>query len=195
LCGETYFQTLGLRLQQGRLLSETDIDSARLVAVVNQSFVRAYFANENPLGQKIKFNEFDLLPETPHDAYFEVIGVTSDFKNRGLFEPVVPEPFLPYSITGFGERSILATTAVDPKSLLTGVQQEIWNVDPNAAITHSGSIQDFLTEFEYTKPQLGLISTSTFAGIGLVLVLVGIFSVMAYTVALQTHAIGVRMAL
>lgn len=195
LCSETYFQTLGVRLLRGRLLSKTDIDSARHVAVVNDAFVRAYFGSENALGQKVKFEVFDQFPETPHDAYFEVVGVVSDFKNRDLFEPPSPEAFLPHSITGFGDRNILATTSVDPKALLASVQREIWSVDSSAAITHSGSIQDFLAEFAYAKPQFGVIATSTFAGIGLALVLVGIFSVMAYTVALQTHQIGVRMAL
>jgi len=195
LCGEAYFQTLGLRLLRGRLLSEADIDSARHVAVVNQSFARAYFTGEDPLGQKVKFNVFDQLPDTPRDAYFDVIGVITDFKNRGLLEPPLPEAFLPHSITGFGERNILATTAVDPKSLLASVQREIWAVDSNAAVIRSGSIKDLLAEEAYTRPQFGLITIGAFAAIGLALVLIGIFSVMAYTVALQSHEIGVRMAL
>jgi len=195
LCSETYFQTLGVRLLRGRLLSQTDIDSARPVAVVNDAFARAYFGSQNALGQKIKFKVFDELPETPHDAYFDVVGVISDFKNRGLLEPPAPQAFIPHSITGFGERNLLVTTAMDPKSLLAGVQREIWGVDSSAAVTRSGSIQDFLGEFAYAKPQFGVIATSTFAGIGLALVLVGIFSVMAYTVALRTHEIGIRMAL
>jgi len=195
LCGEGYFQTLGLRLLRGRLFSETDMDSARQVAVVNETFARDYFGSENPLGQKFKVNDFDQLRETPHDAYFEIIGVIADSKNWGLLEPPRAEAFLPHSITSLGDRDILATTAVDPKSLLPSVQREIWSVDPNAAITHSGSMGDFLSEFVYTKPQLGVITTSTFAGIGLTLVLVGIFGVMAYTVALQTHELGIRLAL
>jgi putative ABC transport system permease protein len=195
LCSESYFQTLGVRLLRGRLLSQTDIDSARHVTVVNEAFARAYFGSEGVLGQKIKFKALDELPETPHDAYFEVVGVVSDFKNRGLLEPPAPEAFLPHSITSFGDRDILATSSVDPKALLASVEREIWAVDSSAAVTHSGSIQDFLTEFAYTKPQFGVIATSTFAGIGLALVLVGIFSVMAYTVALRTHEIGIRMAL
>ena len=195
LCSETYFQTLGVRLLRGRLLSHTDIDSARLVVVLNEAFVHAYFGSENVLGQKIKFTVFDQLPESPHDAYFEVIGVISDFKNRGLLEPPRPEAFLPYSVSGWGSRTILATTAVDPNTLLPSVRREIWVVDPSAAVTRSGSIQDFLGEFEYDRQRLELIATTAFAGIGLALALVGVFSVMAYTVALRTHEIGVRVAL
>ena len=195
LCGETYFQTLGLHLLRGRLLSRADIDSAGRVAVVNEAFARTYFGSEDPLGQKIKVNVFDELPETPHDAYFEVVGVVTDFKNRGLLEPPFPEAFLPHSITGVEDRNILATTAVDPKSLLASVQREIWAVDSNAAVIQSGSIRDVLSEEAYIRPQFGLITIGTFAGIGLALVLVGIFSVMAYAVAMRTHEIGVRMAL
>src|SRR5262249_38077132 len=146
LCSETYFETLGVRLLRGRLLSEADIDSARHVAVINETFARTFFGSENALGQQIKFNVFDELPDTPRDAYFEVVGVVSDFKNRSLIELPKPEAFLPHSITAFGGRAILASTSVDPKSLLAGVQREIWSVDPNVAVTHSGSIQDFLSE-------------------------------------------------
>jgi putative ABC transport system permease protein len=195
LCSEGYFQTLGLHLLRGRLLSETDIDSARHVAVVNQAFARAYFGSEDPLRQKIKFDVFDELPETPHDAYFEVVGVVTDFRNRGLLEPPMHEAFLPHSITGFGHRVILAKTALDPNALRANVQREIWAVDSNAAVADSRSVKDLLAEEAYTQPQFGLITISAFAGIGLALVLIGIFSVMAYTVALQTHEIGVRMAL
>ena len=152
LCSEAYFQTLSLRLLSGSVLSETDIDSARHVAVVNQAFARAYFGSENPLGQKIKFNVFDELPETPRDAYFQIIGVVTDFRNRGLLEPPSPEAFLPYTITGFGQRVILARTAVDPKSLLAGVQSEIWAVDSNAAVTRSGSIKNLLAEERHPGP-------------------------------------------
>jgi predicted permease len=194
LCGESYFQMLGIRLLRGRLISEADVGSARHIAVVNQAFARAYFGDEDPLGQKVKFDAFDQFPSTPHDAYFEVIGMVADFRNRGLQESAAPEAFLPYSITGIGERFIVAKTVADPKLLLPSVQREIWAVDSNAAVTSNGSIQNLLAQEIYTRPQFGLITISIFAGLGLVLVFIGIFSVMAYTVALETHEIGIRMA-
>jgi len=195
LCDESYFRTLGLRLVLGRLLSQNDVASDRYVAVINQAFVRAYFGSENPLQQKIKFNVFDELPNTPHDAYFEVVGVVGDFKNNGLLEPTLPEVFLPRSVTDVGDRMILATTSVDPKSLVPQVEREVWAVDPNAAVTTSGSVKDLMVERTYVQPQFGAIATGAFATIGLLLALVGIFSIMAYSVTLQTHQIGVRMAL
>jgi putative ABC transport system permease protein len=90
---------------------------------------------------------------------------------------------------------VMATTVVQPKSLLPSVQREVWAVDSNAAVTQSGSVKDLLGEAAYVQPRFGLITISAFAGIGLALVLIGIFSVMAYSVALRTHEIGIRIAL
>lgn len=195
LCDESYFRVFGLRLLRGRLISETDITSVRHVAVVNETFAIAYFGRENPLGQKIKFGIFDQLPRTPRDAYFEVVGVVTDFRNHGLLDPPEPEAFLPRSITAIGNRFIVASTATDPKALLPSVQHEIWALDPNAAVEMIGSVKDALTQEAFTQPQFGVITIGVFAGFGLALALIGIFSLMAYTVALKTHEIGIRMAL
>jgi ABC-type antimicrobial peptide transport system permease subunit len=195
LCSENYFQTLGLRLVDGRLLSATDINAAEHVVVINQAFARLHFKDRAPLGRRVKFDVFDELPGTPRDAYFEVIGVVSDSKNDGLFDAPLPEAFMPYTIYVLGERVILAKTTVDPKSLLASVQHEIWAVDTNAAVARSGSVKDLVAESAYTQPRFGMFTISAFAGIGSALVLIGIFSVTAYSVALRTNEIGVRVAL
>ena len=195
LCGEPYFRMLGVRLVRGRLISETDVASARRVAVVNEAFATIYFGSDDPLGQRIKFNVFDHVPDAPRDAYFEIIGLVTDFRNHGLLEPPSPEAFLPYSITGISARFILAKTEVPPRTLLPRMKHDIWARNKKAAINSSGSIKDVLAEEVYIRPRFGLITIAVFAGLGLALVLIGIFSVMAYTVALQTHDIGLRMAL
>jgi len=195
LCSEGYFQTLGFQATRGRLLSETDIDSARHVVVINETLARKYFGNDDPIGHTIKFNMFDELPGGPKDTYFEIIGVVGDFKNAGLQDPPMPQAFLPYTITGVRDRVILVRTSINPLSMIKGISQEIWAVDHNIALAQTGSLESFLYRFSYARPEFGLKTLGAFAGIGLLLVVIGVFSVMAYTVSLQTHEIGIRLAL
>src|SRR5437016_5403063 len=194
-CSDTYFQVMDRRLLRGTLLSENDIESARPVSVINQTLARDFFGKDDPIGQKISFKILDQIPETPHGLYFEIIGIVSDAKNRGLQEPIMPEAFFPYTVSGFGDRGILVRTAVDPGSLLNSVRKEIWSVDRNVALADTGSLESYLERFSYAQPRFGVASLGAFAGIGLLLVVIGVFSVMAYTVSLQTHEIGIRIAL
>ncbi|HVH88420.1 MAG TPA: ABC transporter permease [Terriglobales bacterium] len=195
LCSEGYFPTLGIRLVRGRLLTESDVESARHVIVVNQTLARSFFGTEDPIAKSIKFNLLDTVPESPRDAYFEIIGVVSDVKNRGLQEAPQPEAFMPYSVSGAFERGVLVRTAVEPMSMLLNVRREIWSVDRGVALTLTGTLEGYLEQFSYSQPRFGLILFGVFAGIGLALVAIGVFSVMAYSVSLQTHEIGIRMAL
>ena len=196
MCSAGYFETLGLHLQRGMVLSESDIASARRVMVVNETLARRFFANEDPIGQKVKFNTFDEFPGAPHDAYFEIIGVVRDFSNWDVRQSSpLPEAILPYTLFARENRIILARTAVPPDSLVLAVRREIWGVDRNIAITETGSLQSLLALFTYTEPRFDLITSGAFAGIGLLLVVIGVFSLMAYTVSLRTHEIGIRMAL
>lgn len=196
MCSEGYFQTLGRHLLRGRLLLHGDVESARHVAVINQTLARTYFASDDPVGQKIKFSTFEeWAADWPRDAYFEIIGIIADAKNSGLQDPPRPEVYFPYTVTGTGPRKIMASTASNSSLVPESLRREIAAVDSNVAVSDSGSIETFLRRGYYAGPQFTLIILTTFGGIGLLLVLMGIFSVMAYTVSLQTHEIGIRMAL
>jgi putative ABC transport system permease protein len=196
LCSEGYFPTLQMRTILGRTLSETEVNTARKVAVVNQTFVNKFLGNEDPLGRMVKINMLESMPESPvKDPVFEIIGVISDSKNQGIQEPPMPEMFVPYTITGAFYRSIMVRTSVPPLSLLNNVRREIRAVDPNIAVTGTRSLEDYLKQYSYAEPRLSLVLMSVFASVGLALVALGVFSVIAYTVARQTHEIGIRMAL
>jgi predicted permease len=195
LCSEGYFDVLKIRFTAGRPFSEAEVAGARKLAVVNQTFVRKYFGGEDPIGRSVRLAELATFPDKVEDPTFEVIGVVADAKNQGLQDPPLPEVWVPYTMTGSGERGILVRTAGDPQLLLNAVRKEIWATDRSVALTLTGTLEEFIAQFSYAGPRFGFVLMSVFAGIGLVLVTIGVYSVISYTTARQTHEIGIRMAI
>ena len=195
LCSGGLFHTLGIHLLRGRLLSEAEIASAQRLAVVDETFARSFFGNRDPVGQKIRFKVFDMIPDAPHNTYFEILGVVSSVKNRGLRDSSAPQAYLPYTTFGTSYENILVRTSGDPLLVAKTVHEAIQSADRSVSLTDTSSLETYLQRFDYASPEFGVATFGAFAGIGLLLATVGIFGLMAYTVSIQTHEIGVRLAL
>jgi putative ABC transport system permease protein len=196
LVGEDYFKTLGVRLLRGRLLSEVEVNDARKVIVINQAMVAKHFADEDPIGRRIQFKRLATGPNArEEDSIFEIIGVVSDAMNSGVRDPVRPEAFMPYSVTGAFERVLMVRAAGNPLALVNTVRREIWALDRNVAVTMTDTLANFLKNYSYSQPRFVLTVLAVFAIVGLALVTLGVYSVIAYSVSRQTHEFGIRMAL
>jgi len=195
LVSEGFFPTVGLQLLRGQLLSAKDVATARRVAVVNSTLAKSYFLGENPIGQRIKFNAFDEEPQSPHDTYFEIIGVVNDLKPFEPNEPAHPQAYIPYTFFGNYDRRILVRSVTNASLLLNPFRRIIAEADPNIVIVEPSTLDADLQRHVFLMPKFRVISFGACASIGLGLALIGLFGVMSYSVTLQTHELGVRIAL
>jgi putative ABC transport system permease protein len=163
--------------------------------VVNQTFVKKYFPNADPIGQRFTVADLTTFPDPVSDPTFEIVGVAGDVKNQGLQDPVMPEVWVPYTITGSAARGVLVRTSGDPKQLINAVSRTVWSVDRGVALTLTDTAEHFINQFSLSQPRFGLYLLAVFAGVGLILVTIGVYGVISYAVSRQTHEIGIRMAL
>ena len=195
LCSESYFSVLKIQFLDGRGFSEAEVAAARKLAVVNQTFVKKYLGNENPIGKQVRIAQLGEFDDPVKEPLFEIIGLVADVKNQGLQDPIRPELWIPYTVTGSAFRGVLVRTSGVPLAMLNAVQHEIWRTDNNVALTFTGTLEGYISQFSYAGPRFGFFLMGIFAGVGLVLVTVGVYSVLAYTTSCRTQEIGIRMTL
>ena len=195
LVSEGYFAVLKIRFVDGRGFTEAEVNGAQKLAIVNQTFVKKYLGNENPIGRQVRIAQLAEFDDAVKEPVFEIIGLVADAKNRGLQDPPDPEIWVPYTVTGSAFRGILVRTANEPLSMMNAVQHEIWATDANVALTFTGTLEGYISQFSFAGPRFGFFLMTIFGSIGLVLVTIGVYSVLAYTTARRTHEIGIRMAL
>src|SRR5260370_23159609 len=95
---------------------------------------------------------------------FEVIGLVAEAKNRGLKDPVEPEIWVPYTVTGSAFRGILVRTEREPLTMMNAVQHEIWATDANVAVTLTGTLEGYISQFSFAGPRVGFFLMTIFGG-------------------------------
>jgi putative ABC transport system permease protein len=189
-----YTNVVGVRLAAGRLLTEADVNRSDPVALVNERFVRARLTGPTPLGQVVRLPRLKDPPFLAPNTAFQIVGVVHDTPNAGLADPTMPEIYVPFTAAGMSNLLVVRTHQ-DPASVTREVVSQVYAVDQGQPVTAVRTLDAILNEGEYATPRFNLILLSIFAGMGLVLAIVGVYGVMSSAVAQERQEIGIRMAL
>jgi len=195
LISEQYFDVLNVPLLEGRPLSEQEVLNAGKVAIINRTFARQYFGAADPLGKMVKFGFLEQVPEKIN-AGFEIVGVVADQKNQGLEEAAHPAAYIPFTVTGFGNRGVLLRTLGDPHTLsFSSIQAKLRAID-SSLVTESGeTLRESISARSLSQPRFLLTLLIVFSTAGLTLVSIGVYGVISHTMERQTQEIGLRLAL
>jgi putative ABC transport system permease protein len=137
----------------------------------------------------------ETLADPVREPWFEIVGVVADVTNNGLQAPIEPEVWVPYTVTGSGATVLMVRSQQTPMALMNDVRQAVWATEAGVALAFPGALEDRISQRLYAGPRFAFLLMMIFGGLGLILVTVGVYSVLAYSTARKTHEIGIRMAL